>query len=223
MADQYKVLKDADGRVRDYAFGPLNFATPARMTDALAALPSGAAVETFTGDLPADMREGLVIDSAGAVAAPTLATTNELLDARRDIVGNWVKANGATIGFLHYGTFIDTNRARIYEAVQRMTWFRAHDAATLQHATWWPKMLLHTQIGWRQFIRNVDPGHAWWQTAGVLDGMRAGTLWRDIAPDPTTGDYLPYVDSDNAAGPPYTYSPAHTESYEDLLASVRAA
>lgn len=214
MADQYKVLKDADGRVRDYAFGPMDFATPARLTAALAALPAGASVETFTGDLPPTMQEGLVIDSAGAVSAPTQETTNELLEARKTQVEQWVLLS-VNAGFAQYSDFVDEGRAEIFEAVRRMTYYRVYSPEALTHATWWPKMMTHLTIAWREFVRNVVPGGHW--TSDVLDGMRAGTLWRDVYRD-AAGRYQPHVDSDNQAGPAYTHTPDHAEEYISLLA-----
>lgn len=217
MTEQTKVVKDSDDRIRDFDWGETGFATPAHLTAALTAAGSGASIQTLDGPPPPTLEIGFVIADDGTISAPSVETTNEMLEARRNVVREWVLGNIATTGFLAYATLIDTNRARIVEAVHRMTWFRTHSEAALTSATWWPRMQAHAAIGWRQMIRNLDPAD--WPAAS-LNGMRAGTLWFNVVPN-ADGDYAPISDSIDVHGPPYSYQTAHTEEYEDLLASVR--
>lgn len=222
MANIYRAVRDADKRNLRHIVKDENAADPPDITALLAATTGGSLV-TLTEEQGATLEIGLLIADDGTVSEPATENAAELIDPRgglRAEVGEWVQANGGTVGFLHYAAFVNEAKAKVYEAVQRMAYLHTHENTVLQTEAHRNKLIALIAIEWTDFVRLVDPTATEWNTpSNLLDSMRNGTEWRLIQPG-ADGNYIPVVDP---SPPAYTFQAAHQEAYEDLLASLRVA
>lgn len=210
---------DGNDRLLDFDVGAT---TQAHLT-ATQAANAGSTLETYTGDPPANVAVGMKVGAGGVVTPPTQNTTNEELDARKSKIETWVLRNIPTRGFLAYSTFIDKRRADIFEAWVRRTYFNTLVGSILENNAYWAVINSHTSYDWARFCRMVDL-NSWDHNNNymLINALRAGNQWRDIGVNSDTGLFTAHAQADGANWPAtYFYNAAHTEAYEDLVASVR--